>query len=246
MWFARQRVLDKTLKWITVIGSMGCGKPIIAALLLISSVSLSNPAFGMGYSSATSAGIPADPPSNSLLQVIVQTPEVVVVGQVVPINVYTLYNGSLTVPAAEQFPCAIFPCLQFGIFSQGTLMIPNVHTPLGIDPMLVPVKWDRPGEWNTSYNLGSLSRQLPGLYTVQIPVNYTLAPSVSVINQGIASFFAQPAPPAQPTPASASDLAALASAVGTVQTITYGILGVLVLVLVLELLASRKKTRQST
>lgn|SRR2546425_194528 len=226
---------------------MSCCKPIIAALLLVFSVSLSNPVVGMRFSSSTSASIQADPPSNSLLQVIVQAPEVVVIGQIVPIEVYTLYNGSLTIPAAEQFPCTAFPCIRFGIVTSQGPINPNVHAPWGGFAQVTGlVKWDQPGEWNTSFNLGFLSRQLPGLYAVQIPVNYTLGPNLSIVNLGVANFFVQPAQPAQPTPASASDLAAVSSAVGTIETVMYGILGVLVLVLVFQILMARKKTRQST
>ncbi len=181
---------------------------------------------------------------NSLFQLSLHASDPVNPGQTVAVELWTVYNGDTLAfnATGTGTPCVIlFPCISFNVKTNlGITVPPHVHTPGGSFVPLPALKtWVHPGAWNTSYVPSQL-----GFYGVHVYANYTLSPGVSYVNQAATSFFVQPAPspaPTPPTPASPSDVANVNSAVGNLQNLVYGVLGVAILAVVLDLAILMKK-----
>ncbi len=205
----------------------------IATLLILGSIAFS----------ATEL-VPNAHAQNSL-QLFLFAPDTASPGQTVPIELWTIYENTtsgrpdLAFNATGQSAttCSVFPCLTFLVkINLGISAPPHIHTPSGGFVALAAFKqWVHPGAWNTSYTVPS---QL-GLYGVHMYANYTIKTGPSSYTSYVSQ--AQTAFTVKNTPATPADVTngvsglATASNLTTLQDIAYGVLGLVIVAIILDL-----------
>ncbi len=171
------------------------------------------------------------------LQLFLFTPRTASPGETVAVELWTIFENTtsgrpdLAFNATGTGTCGVslFPCLSFLVkINLGISAPPHVHTPSGSFVALAAFKsWVHLGAWNTSYTVPS---QL-GLYGVHLYANYTIRTGpnafTSFVSQAETTFSVQTAPA---TPAD------LTSNVSSLQNIVYGVLGLVVLAVILDVL----------